>query len=484
MAAGNVLLVGAWLLGSRHTLVWLARCLTDPGSRTNAILLAIAALVLVVQARPDRRWRALPFATPRVRWLPVVLLVLCALAASLKARLWGSNLLASTTFVVGSHALLGLYLPPARWRRGWLAVLAVVALLPLGPHLDAFLGFPARIATAHLVRTVLGSFGVVVQSAEAIVILENGVASIDLPCSGVKGLWVGGVFFLALTWLEQRAVGWRWLGAGFAVLATLAAANFLRVLLIVSIGFAWQQPALADLAHLPLGVFGFVVACGLAVALIRQLPRLAKPQRSEPDRARSLGLAILPLAAALLLLAGTAARAGHRAHAVGTAALRWPQAWAMTALPLDDKEARLFQHHGARQAGKWRFQAGEASGTLLVVVADSFRAHHAPEVCLAGAGHRIDGVRREQLGPGRPLHIIDVDDGRASAATWFQSARSTTDSLMRRTLAEFLDGEQRWALVSVLFDGPIDLDAGTRRWLEALHQTVAAALASPAQKGS
>jgi len=484
LAAGNAALVGAWLVLARHTLAWLARCLADPGARTNGILLLVAALVLVVQAWPALRLRALVYAEPRARWLPLVLFALCALVLAIEARLWSSNLLAAVAFAAGTHAFLGLYLPRARWRRGWLAVLAVVALLPFGPHLDAFLGFPTRIATAHLVQKVLGAFGVWVQSAEAVVILENGVASIDLPCSGVKGLWVGSVFFLALTWLERRAPGWRWLAAGLAFLTSLVAANFLRVLLLVVIGTVCKQPALADLVHLPLGVFGFVVACGLAVLMVRWLPEQGPASVSATATARPLGLGVLPLITAVLVLATIGARGATRPRAVGLVEPRWPAAWRMTALPLDGKEARLFKHHGARQAGKWRFQVGGSAGTLLVVVADSFRAHHAPEVCLAGAGHAIDGVRREQLDPGRPLRLIDIDRHSASAATWFQSVRTTTDSLMRRTLAELLDGERRWALVSVLFDGPTVLDGPTRALLDELHATVGASLASPDLKGS
>jgi exosortase O len=220
------------------------------------------------------------------------------------------------------------------------------------------------------------------------------------------------------------------------------------------------------------------------VVLVRRLPahgQLDDAGRSPP---RPLGVALLPLAALLLLLAGVGARPVVPGHAVGPAALRLPPAWQITPLALDEKEARLFGHHGARHAGKWRFRAGPATGRLLVVVADSFRAHHAPETCLVGAGHTIDGVARAELSPGRPLRLIETDGHRAMAATWFQSARTTTDSLMQRTLAELGGGEQRWALVSVLFDGSPRLDPSTRALLEDVHAAVAASLASPSPKGT
>jgi exosortase O len=480
---GNVLLVGAWLALSRHTLAWLFRRLAEPGARTNGILLAAAVTILVVRAWPTMRLRALALAPPRAHLLPLTLFVLCALAQAGRVWLLGSNLLASIAFAVGTHALLGLYLPTSLWRRGFVVVLALAALLPFGPHIDAFLGFPARVVTAHLVRHVLAALGMNVQSTEDIVILENGVASIDLPCSGVKGLWIGGMFFLALTWLERRALGRSWFVVGLVVFASLATANFLRVLLLVVIGFGCRLPEVASLVHLPLGVFGFVVACGLAVLLVHRLPTHGRQQDAGAALARPLGAGLLPLLAVLFFLAGRSAYARTPAHPVAVADLRLPQAWHLTKLSLEGQEAQLFMHHGARLAGKWQFRADGTAGTLLVVVADSFRAHHAPEICLAGAGHKIDGVRRVALGPHRPFHLIDIDGHRASAATWFQSARTMTDSLMRRTLAEFLDGEQRWALVSVLFEQPVRLDATTRALLGDLHASVAASLASSRSKG-
>jgi exosortase O len=480
---GNVLLVGAWLWLSRSSLAWLARCFADTSARTNAVLLAVALLILLVQARSAVSARALLVAVPRMRLLPLGLLVGCALAQVFRSRLLDSSILASAAFVVGTQGLAGLYLPQAGWRRGWIAVLVAVALLPFGPHIDAFLGFPARVATAHLARNLLGAAGVVVQSADAILIFENGVANVDLPCSGVKGLWVGGIFFLALTWLEKRKLGWRWLAAGLAFLAALAAANFLRVLLLVMLGFVFRQPSLATLVHLPLGVFGFVMACGLAVFMVRRLPACPADSLAPPAPERPLGLGTLPLIGMLLGLATLGTGVSHT-RGFANAEIQLPSAWSLTSLSFEDKESRLFERHLAQQASKWHFRVGQSEGTLLVVVANSFRAHHAPEVCLASTGHTIDGVRRELLGPGLPIKFIDSDANHASTVTWFQSASATTDSLMQRTLAELLHGDRRWALVSVFFDGPATLDAATSALLEQLHAAVRKALTTAHPKGS
>lgn len=52
---------------------------------------------------------------------------------------------------------------------------------------------------------------------DTILILENGVSQIDLPCSGVKSLWTGLLFLLAATWLERRPLNLRWLLTGLVL---------------------------------------------------------------------------------------------------------------------------------------------------------------------------------------------------------------------------------------------------------------------------
>ena len=486
-AVANVLLVSAWLWLSGPTLGWLGRRLADPSNRTSGILLAAALLILLARACGRFDLGATIHGAPSGRLVPLVLLVLCAFGQFLKVRLFDSNLLAAMGLVVGSHSLAGLYVSAQRWRRGWVFVLFAMALLPLGPHLDAFVGFPARIATARLVEQVLRACSVPVQSAEAILILENGVANIDLPCSGVKGFWVGGIFFLALTLLERRALGLRWLLAGLAFVSSLALANFLRVLCLVVTDLALGRPALANLIHLPLGVFGFVISCALAIVLIRRLVE-PDPGRPEPAVARAGGPAIgltglLALMFALLSIARSSERSA--VATIHPVEIRFPVNWVITPLALDEKETRLFEHNAAHQVGKWRFRAGEQQGTLLVAVADSFRSHHAPEVCLEGSGHRVDDIRRAFLAPDVPIKLIDIEHHRASAATWFQSSTATTDSLMDRMLAEFLAGDRRWALVSVLFDVRSSLDESTSALLRRLHAAVAVSLAvSINRKGS
>ncbi len=467
---GNALLAGAWLWLCAPTVGWLTRTFTAPDSRTQGILLGCAAVLLLARGWGRFSLRALLFSEPRAHLPAAALLAPSAVGLVLKPL--DSNIVASAFFALGTYGLIGLYLPGALWRRGLVGVLLALSLLPFGPHLDAFLGFPARVATARGVEVVLRALGFAAQSAEAILIFENGVASVDLPCSGVKSLWVGGIFFLALTGLERRALGLRWLLAGAGFLGALMLANFARVLLLVLIGFGLAQPKAAALVHLPLGVFGFVASSALALLFVRHLPpavdapvRLARPFRA--------GAVLLAMSLGALGLARP--RAAREHPPPQPTAIQLPEGWTVSPLPMTPKEEELFGRHDARRVSKWRFHAGELEGALMVLVADSFRAHHAPEVCLAGAGHRIDEVRQEALAPGLPLKLVDIDHRAATGAYWFQSAHRTTDALLTRTLAELSGGERRWALVYVLFDRRTSL-RDTTPVLLALHQAVGASL--------
>jgi len=89
-----------------------------------------------------------------------------------------------------------------------------------------------------------------------------------------------------------------------------------------------------------------------------------------------------------------------------------------------------------------------------VVHSSSWRAHHPPDHCLRGGGHRIDSDLPVAL-PGE-LHarVLSIDEGRATAVSWFQSPAGTLNDFARRIAAE-VSGERRWALVTLVLDGPV-----------------------------
>ncbi len=104
---------------------------------------------------------------------------------------------------------------------------------------------------------------------DTILVFENGISQVDLPCSGVQSLWTGGLFLLAATWIERQRINLRWLLVLLVFTAALLAANLARVGVLVAVGEVSGMRLLAEMLHVPLGVLGFVAACALAVSLLR-----------------------------------------------------------------------------------------------------------------------------------------------------------------------------------------------------------------------
>jgi hypothetical protein len=85
-----------------------------------------------------------------------------------------------------------------------------------------------------------------------------------------------------------------------------------------------------------------------------------------------------------------------------------------------------------------------------------------------------------------PLAQLSLAGYRGSAVYWFQSSTETTDDVLRRSLPRLLRWQggadtarepTPWALVSILFDGPIDSQSPeVRAQLLQLHSAVAATL--------
>jgi exosortase O len=164
------------------------------------------------------------------------------------------NTLSATLFGLASYGLLGLWLWPLSWRQGLPAALLLIGALPFGEHMQTFVGYPLRIFTAALVRDGLAAAGVTSIGIDTILVFENGVSQVDLPCSGVKSLWTGMLFLLAATWLERRPLNLRWLllALGFAVLLIIA--NLMRVGILAAVGPVAGWPLLAEMLHVPLSV--------------------------------------------------------------------------------------------------------------------------------------------------------------------------------------------------------------------------------------
>ncbi|PSB67512.1 exosortase O, partial [filamentous cyanobacterium CCP1] len=225
----------SWLYLNLPTLQWFGQVFQDI-SQFNGWMLGAGGLLLLFQV--FRHWHRFQdgFQTaPQTgfRFAPVLLMVGSGIAAIGIRWLVDFEQLPALLFLLGTYGLVGLFLAEPLWRKG-LPVAGLVALVvPFGVQFSLGLGFPARILTAHTVESILANLNIAALSSEDIIVLDTGIAQVDLPCSGLKSLWTGTLLLLGATWIEGRQIGLRWLLVCLTNLALLVLVNMVRVLVLV-----------------------------------------------------------------------------------------------------------------------------------------------------------------------------------------------------------------------------------------------------------
>jgi exosortase O len=482
LGAGTIAIVGSWLYFNRVPLQWLATSILDV-SPFNGVILVAGVMLLVFLGW---RYRQSIELTPGLHRLPLVLMLGCGLASISTQWLVSLTQLPVGLFLLGSYGLLGLWLAPSLWRRGLPVGIAIACLLPFGVQFSTGVGAPARIATAHVVEWILHQWQISAISAGDVIVLDTGVAYVDLPCSGLKSMWTGTLFLLAATWLEGRQIGLRWLVVGLANLGFLAIANTGRVLILTILIHVLHQSAWAEILHVPLGLIGFVMASLLTWGLLRFVPNRAAqsatsdfPKGSLHQRIDRLatGLnwrSLVALAGLLLVLAIVPMPQQDRAiSAVDLSRLQWAAPMQTQTLDLNPQERKFFASYPGVTTRKQQFQYGDLTGTSVVVASPTWQAHHSPELCLAAIGHKIAPVVQRVITPEVTARWLSLDDGKRSAIYWFQSATRTTDDFMSRFWDDVFRRESRWTMVSAVFDRTDSPDTPTvQAFIKQTHDAI------------
>jgi exosortase O len=445
-AALATALVLAWVLLFRDTLVGLV---TVAPRNSMPIDIALAAGLVALLARHIASGRLVPVVRPA----PLAVVVACTGAHLLDATFTQIDLASGIFMVIGAWGLLGLYVPQRRWMQALPLALAGLCALPVGPALDLYVGFPLRTATASIAFAVLAPVLPAELVTETIIVVDGGVAGmqVDLPCSGVRSLWSGAVFWAAATWIERARIGVAWWLAGVGFVVVLVTTNLVRVLALVSL-YAFAPPVMAAMLHLALGLIAFTAACTIGWFLLRLVPRAepSAPVAVVPHTRATLGLVLAVLVAAAIPVPRFAVREPTTPTIDGT----WAQPVA-----LQDAELRLFRSRGAVAVGKWNIEHGSARAQLLLVHSRSWRAQHRPDVCHAASGRRIDDERTLMIEADFPVRLLRLhgDAGTAWGIYWFQSASTITDDHDARVWSGLHSADDDWVMVSLVVPGDLDI---------------------------
>ena len=499
----NAIIIGLWLCLYRPIFEYLAIICSREDFRTNQLMLSGVIFLIATQVR---RGRLRPhFDAPPQLYYPALILAIGGSALYLAVeRFLDINTLSASLFGLASYGLLGLWMQPVNWRYGLPAALLLIGVLPFGEHTQTFIGYPVRIVTASIVRDGLTAAGVSSIGLDTILVLENGVSQVDLPCSGVKSLWTGMLFLIAATWIDRHRFNLGWLLTAITLAGLLLTANLVRVGVLVAVGQVAGWQLAAEMLHVPLGVLGFVGACAVAVALLRwrrraghnaakghsphagvELSRQGKFKSKEatyPPTQRSRPIWFAPaLATSIVLMTLVYTPRPQTGLAQSPPDWEFPAELVTKSMPLKPDEITWLTRGGAESADRRRFEWRGITGSMILITSKTWRAHHRPERCFEVYGLSLDGSRPYLIDSGFPVRLISLshDEGRHrwSATYWFQSADCTTDDYAARIWADLSPERDRWVLVTILFDGVHDPHAAEIQELHtALRDSVARGL--------
>lgn len=483
----NAVLAGLWLWLYRAIFGYLGVIFSREDFRTNQVVLLGVIVLIVIQIRQGHvRFRL--DALPHLHRPALGLALVGSILYLGVERYLDVNTLAASLFGLASYGLLGLWLQPSQWRKGLPAALLLIGALPFGEHMQTFIGYPLRILTAAIVRDGLAAAGVAPIGIDTVLILENGVSKVDLPCSGIRSLWTGALFLIAATWIMRRSLDLKWLLIALIMAGLLFIANLARVGVLVVVGQVAGWHLAAEILHVPLGVLGFGAVCAAVVKLLQWAggapgatletpPDLSRANPSLPALSRPAWLVPALLVSFVIMGLSYTPR-----PAVGLS--QSPPAWNFPAglitepMPLTPTEFDWLVRDGAESADRHRFEWRGISGSMILITSQTWRAHHRPERCFEVYGLSLDDSHTHLVGPDFPVRYISLGNGKGrnlrSATYWFQSTGHTTDDYATRIWADLPPDRERWVLVSILFDDVHDPnDVELQTLYTALHETIA-----------
>jgi exosortase O len=479
----HLVLLVVWLYLNLTPLQWIGSELRT-ASLFNQVMFATVAGWLAWQGVRQRqqftptRFNANPWAG--------ALLLGSALAAVVLPHWVDLAQLKVCVFVLGSYGWLGLILNAALWQRGLVIATLISMLLPFSLQQSAGLGFPLRVLTAQAVEVLLRPLHLGLLSSQDILVMENRIALVDLPCSGLNSMWMGSLFLLVTSGLQGRLLGLRWFLVAALQLVLLLLANIARVLALVLLTTVWNQPQLGAILHVPLGLIGFVLACSAgwwSLRWVPELPKSPKSVKSAPPTLPSLPGAnrwrqsiILPLVIAVGILGLSMVPKPEAVAVADLQHLTWPSRMVHQPLPLSSLEQRFFERHAQTQVQKQKFSYSAAtsplSGSMLLVSSRSWLAQHAPEACFVGNGYEVNHLQTKQLAE-VPVRWLDLNGGQYTATYWFQSQQQTTPNFLTRMWGQIGHRNTAWVMVSLVFDQPHQpQEAAVQDFVRDVHQTL------------
>ena len=447
----NALFFGGALVLAIAPAHWLWRTWTDINWNSNGALIAllVAALFAWSLSSP-RKGRCL-----RARRRAMVLLGATAVTR-LAGQVLGVNMIGALALAVDVYAL-GLLGGLAQRNRavspGWLALLFVLAL-PIERVIQRLIGFALQQVSAAGACAVL-SLAPGEVHCEGIRILINGLdVLVDLPCSGARGFLLLLTAFCTLAALRRPS----WRAALLGALVVTFSAMLLNVLRIsvLAILLAWPPLGIDVMAapwHEAIGLFCLAVAMTPLLIWAWKLPTLDnepiwvsglfRPERQAPAFGVLPALIFVVMALVIVSLPATPVDVSRNVKTVELPAMI--AGFTVRPALLSAQEQTYFTQYG----GAASRAAYGPYGLLLVSTSAPLRHLHAPDECLAGAGHRVRyvGVDHAQI-PSAIYRSVDPEGRVWRVAVTFLSDDGELASSVGQAVWRWLHTpEHNWTMV-------------------------------------
>ncbi len=127
---------------------------------------------------------------------------------------------------------------------------------------------------------LLGFFPIALNSQETILIIENKVANINTPCSGISGIWAAALIFFLLSWIENKKLSFQWFLCVGIFLFTIILGNIIRITILVLLYTVFEVHSLADAIHQPLGIILFFLPILLLYYLFRHTSIIPQKEKT------------------------------------------------------------------------------------------------------------------------------------------------------------------------------------------------------------
>ncbi len=369
------------------------------------------------------------------------------------------HIISATFCVLALYAVFGFFVPKNLWRKGLIPTILLIILLPFGDYLNVYLGFPLRLFSAYVAADTLTALGYPSMSSETIIVLENQYANVDLNCSGIKGIWSGLAFFVLLSWIENKAIGFGWLWRFSFFIMALVAANILRISILVLLGSHFSYFEFADLIHELLGIIGFTLACLIGWGLLlTQKTQTESCQQKVPlnETVKKPSSALMFLLFTIVALNVLYTPMPKTNELTVNTLLELPEHWSPTLVNLSFQESEFFNRNQA-QAHKYRFQLDNNTNASLIAVHSTYwKDQHDPKNCLISQGYNISNDTTLRLATTQSVRYLDLikDGNKYVAIYWFQNANHMTDDYSKRIFTSIFNKHNPWVLASMLIENP------------------------------